>query len=143
MKSKASATWQGGLKGGGGTVSAANGAFGDVGLTFAKRFEGAEGPGTTPEELIAAAHAGCFSMAFSASLEKAGFIATSVATEATVTLEPRDGKPTVVSSHLVTRAKVPNITQAQFDEVAQGAKAGCPISRLLNTEITLDATLES
>lgn len=142
MKSKASATWQGGLKDGSGTVSAANGAFTAIGLTFAKRFEGAEGPGTTPEELIAAAHAGCFSMAFASALQKEGFLATSVATEAVVTLEPKDGKPTVVSSHLVTRAVVPNIDAARFSEIAAGAKAGCPISRLLATEITLDATLE-
>src|SRR5690606_23782699 len=84
MKSKASATWQGGLKDGSGTVSAANGAFTAIGLTFAKRVEGAEGPGTTPEELIAAAHAGCFSMAFASALQKEGFLAASVATEAVV-----------------------------------------------------------
>ena len=142
MKSTASATWQGGLKDGKGTVTAGNGAFQDVGLTYAKRFEGASGPGTTPEELIASAHAGCFSMAFGSALEKAGFKATSIATSAVVTLEPKDGKPTVVSSHLVTRATVPGIDAAQFQEVANGAKAGCPISRLLATEITLEATLE-
>lgn len=143
MKSKASATWNGGLKDGKGTISADGGAFVDTPFSFAKRFEGASGPGTTPEELIAAAHAGCFSMAFAAALGGAGFTPTSIATTATVTLEPKDGKPTVTSSKLVMRAAIPGIDQAKFDEIAAGAKAGCPISRLLATEISLEATLEA
>ena len=109
MKSTASAAWQGGLKDGKGTVSAANGAFTDVAYNYVKRFEGAAGPGTTPEELIAAAHASCFSMAFANELAKAGHPPTNVATQAVVTLQPVDGKPTVVSSHLTTRASVPGI----------------------------------
>jgi len=141
MKSKAAATWEGGLKDGKGTVTADGGAFSGTPLSFAKRFEGAAGPGTTPEELIAAAHAGCFSMAFSAALGNAGFVPTHIATTATVTLEPKDGKPTVTSSRLVMSATIPGIDQAKFDEIANGAKAGCPISRLLNTDITLEATL--
>lgn len=141
MKSTASATWQGGLTDGSGTVSAGNGAFTDTGLSFKKRFEGASGPGTTPEELIAAAHAGCFSMALSHALGEAGFKATSIATAAVVTLEPRDGKPTIVSSKLTLEATIPNIDDATFQQIAAAAKAGCPVSRVLNTEIALEATL--
>jgi len=95
------------------------------------------------QELIAAAHAGCFSMAFTAELGKAGFTPTRIATRATVTLEPKDGRPTVTSSKLVMTASIPGIERARIEEIAQGAKAGCPISRLLATEISLEATLES
>lgn len=143
MKSNATAVWTGGLKDGKGKLSGATGAFSDTPYDFGKRFEGTAGPGTTPEELIAAAHAGCFSMAFSGELGKAGFTATSIRTTATVTLEPVDGKPTVSSSHLVMSAKIPGIDRARFDEISAGAKAGCPISRLLTAKITLDATLEA
>ncbi len=142
MKSTATAVWTGGLKDGKGTVSSANSAFLDVPYDFGKRFEGKAGPGTTPEELIAAAHAGCFSMAFSAELGKAGFTPESIATAATVSLEMPGGVPTVTTSHLKMAAKIPGIDQAKFEEIANGAKAGCPISRLLNTNITLEATLE-
>jgi len=142
MKSNATAVWNGGLKDGKGRLSAGNHAFTDVPYDFGKRFEGAAGPGTTPEELIAAAHAGCFSMAFSAELGRAGFTPESITTRATVTLEPVDGKPTVKTSALETTAKVPGIDEAKFTEIANGAKAGCPISRLLHTEITLQARLE-
>lgn len=142
MKSNATAVWTGGLKDGKGTVSAGTGAFAATPYDFGKRFEGAAGPGTTPEELIAAAHAGCFSMAFSAELGKAGFTPDRITTSATVTLEPVDGVPTVSTSHLVMSAKIPGIDAARFAEIANGAKAGCPISRLLKTNITLDATLE-
>jgi osmotically inducible protein OsmC len=141
-KSSASAVWTGGLKDGKGTVSAGNGAFSSVAYDFGKRFEGTAGPGTTPEELVAAAHAGCFSMAFSAELGKAGFTPERISTTATVTLEPVDGKATVSASHLVMKAKVPGIDAAKFQEIAAGAKAGCPISRLLNTTISLDASLD-
>lgn len=143
MKSTAKAVWTGGLKDGKGVLDSTTGAFTQLPYDFAKRFEGAAGPGTTPEELIAAAHAGCFSMAFSAELGKAGFAPTRITTSATVTLEPVDGKPTVSASHLVMSAVVPGIDAAKFAEIAAGAKAGCPISRLLNTNISLEASLEA
>ena len=143
MKSNATAVWTGGLKDGKGTITAATGSFRDTPYDFGKRFEGASTPGTTPEELIAAAHSACFSMAFSAELGKAGFTPERITTRATVTLEPVDGKPTVSASHLEMRAKIPGITPAKFAEIANGAKAGCPISRLLHTSITLDAALDS
>ncbi|MCA9514090.1 MAG: OsmC family protein [Myxococcales bacterium] len=141
MKSTATAVWQGALKDGTGKISAAGGAFTDTPYNYGKRFEGATGPGTTPEELIAAAHASCFSMALSAELGKAGFTPHQIRTEAVVTLKPVDGKPTVTGSHLTTRVRIDGIDDAKFQEIAAGAKAGCPISRLLDTEITLDAAL--
>ncbi len=142
MKSKAKAVWTGGLKDGKGVLDATTGTFTQLPYDFGKRFESADGPGTTPEELIAAAHAGCFSMALSGELGKAGFPPTSITTTATVTLEPVDGKQTVSASHLETSVVAPGIDAAKFAEVAAGAKAGCPISRLLNTNISLDAKLE-
>jgi len=142
MKSMATAVWTGGLKDGKGKITAATGVFTDTPYDFGKRFEGAATPGTTPEELIAAAHAGCFSMAFSGELGKAGITPERITTKATVTIEPVNGAPTVSSSHLEMSAKIPGIDRAKFDEIAAGAKAGCPISRLLNTNITLAATLE-
>ncbi len=141
MKSTSTAIWEGTLKEGKGVVSAANGAFSETPYSFGKRFEGATGPGTTPEEMIAAAHAACFAMATSGELGKAGFTPTRLEASATVTLEPVDGKPTVSKSHLVLKATVPGIDQAKFDEIVAGSKAGCPISRLLKAEITLDARL--
>ena len=141
MKSSASAVWTGGLKDGKGTITAAGGAFRGAAYSFAKRFEGAAGPGTTPEELIAAAHASCFAMASSSELGKAGFTPTQLDVTATVALDMVDGKPTVTSSHLELVARVPKIDAAKFAEIVNGAKAGCPISRLLNTKITLDAKL--
>ena len=134
--SKANAEWKGSLKEGNGEV-----AFGTFkgAYTFASRFE--TGNGTNPEELIAAAHASCFSMALSAELGKAGFTPHQIRTEAVVTLKPVDGKPTVTGSHLTTRVRIDGIDDAKFQEIAAGAKAGCPISRLLDTEITLDAAL--
>jgi osmotically inducible protein OsmC len=140
MNRSASAVWKGDLKTGTGTMSTQSGALKDAAYSFVTRFE--DKPGSNPEELIAAAHAGCFSMAFSAELGKAGLTPESVETTAEVTLEPVDGKPTVSRSHLRTRARVPGADQAKFDAAAAAAKAGCPISRLLNTNITLDATLE-
>jgi len=140
MKSTASAIWEGGLKDGKGRLSAASGVFSDTPYTFARRFEGT-GPGTTPEELIAAAHSGCFAMALSAELGKAGFTPQRLTVRATVTLEPVDGKPTVSSSALELEGAVPGIDGARFQEVAAAAKAGCPISRLLNTNITLTTKL--
>lgn len=142
MKSNATAVWTGGLKDGKGTLSAGTNSFQGMPYDFGKRFEGTAGPGTTPEELIAAAHAGCFSMAFSGELTKSGFTAERITTRATVTLEPVDGKPTVSASHLEMSARIPAIDAAKFAELAANAKAGCPISRLLNTKISLDAKLE-
>jgi osmotically inducible protein OsmC len=141
MIRKASAVWHGNLKSGKGTMNAPTGVLKDAAYTFATRFE--DKPGTNPEELIAAAHAGCFSMALSAELEKAGMNPQRVETTAAVTLDMVDGKPTVTKSHLTVRASVPGADQAKFLEVANGAKAGCPISRLLKAEITMDATLET
>src|SRR5471032_748730 len=139
MKRKASARWQGDLKAGKGAISTDSGVLADTPYSFTTRFEGAKG--TNPEELIAASHAGCFTMALSAELGKAGFTPDSIETTAVVTLDLH-GTPTVTKSHLTTTAKIPGIDKAKFDEIAAGAKAGCPISRLLAAaEITLDATL--
>ena len=137
---RASAVWLGDLKSGSGTLSAPSGVLAAAPYTFATRFE--DRPGTNPEELIAAAHAGCFSMALSAELGRAGLTPTRIETTAEVTLETVDGKPTVTRSHLEVTARVPGADRAKFLEVAAGAKAGCPISRLLRAEITLDAVLE-
>lgn len=141
MKRKASAVWTGNLKDGKGTMSTDSGVLKDTQYSFSTRFE--EEPGTNPEELIAAAHAGCFSMATSAELEKAGFTAEKLATSATVTLEKTDAGFTVTKVHLEMKAKVPGADSEAFMAAANNAKAGCPISRLLNAEITLDATLEA
>jgi osmotically inducible protein OsmC len=142
MKSTASAVWEGGLKDGKGQLTAATGTFTATPYTFAKRFEGA-GSGTTPEELVAAAHAGCFAMATSGELGKAGFTPTRLSVKATVTLEPVDGNQTVSTSALELEAVVPGIDDARFQEVAAAAKAGCPISRLLKANVTLSAKLAS
>jgi osmotically inducible protein OsmC len=142
MKRTASAVWNGTLKSGNGTVSTPNGVLQNVPYTFASRFE--SGSGTNPEELVAAAHAGCFAMALSLTLEKAGFNAERLEASATVTLENVPDKGfTVTSSHLVLRGKVPGIPADKFQSLANEAKAGCPISKLLNATITLDATLAS
>jgi osmotically inducible protein OsmC len=137
MQSTATAVWTGGLKDGKGALGAGTGSFANLPYDFGKRFEGANTPGTTPEELIAAAHAGCYAMAFSGSLGAAGFTAEKISVKATVTLDRVDGKPTVTKSALVMAAKVPGLASGQFAELAQATKAGCPISRLLNSEITL------
>jgi osmotically inducible protein OsmC len=141
MDSKASAVWKGDLKGGNGTISASSGVLSGAAYTFATRFEGS--PGTNPEELIAAAHAGCYSMALSNELAKGGNTPDQVSTTATVTLEPVEGGAAVTKIHLECSARVPGISQAAFDETANGAKVGCPISKLMNAEITLNAVLES
>jgi osmotically inducible protein OsmC len=139
MERSASAVWNGSLKEGKGTISTQSGTLKQAQYSFGARF--AEGVGTNPEELIAAAHAGCFTMALSAELGKAGFTPDSIETTAVVTLDMHD-KPTVTKIHLTTKAKIPGIDKAKFDEIAKGAKEGCPISRLLKAaEITLDATL--
>lgn len=141
MKRKASAVWSGDLKSGKGSISTESGTLKATQYSFSTRFE--NGVGTNPEELIAAAHAGCFSMAFSSELGKAGFKPETIATSATVTLEMLPTGPTVTESHLDMTAKIPGIDLAKFIEIANGAKAGCPISRLLNTKVSLDAKLEA
>jgi len=138
---KASAKWQGDLRSGTGTISATSGAFSDMPYSFATRFE--DKPGTNPEELVAAAHAACFSMALSADLGRAGFKAERIESTAEVSFGKVDDKPTVTASHLMTKARVPGIDRANFEKIANETKVGCPISRLLKLDITLDATLES
>jgi len=140
MKRKASAVWRGGLKDGKGSISTDSGVLKDTQYSFSTRFE--NGIGTNPEELIAAAHAGCFAMAFSAELGKAGFTPETIHATATVTLDKTDAGFTVTESHLEMTAKIPGIDQAKFIAIANGAKAGCPISRLLNARVTLDAKLQ-
>lgn len=140
MDRSASAVWRGGLKDGKGTISTQSGTLKEAQYSFSTRFE--NGVGTNPEELIAAAHAGCFSMALSAQLGEAGFKPDSIETTAAVTLDKTSDGPTVTKIHLTTRAKIPNIAKEKFDELAKGAKEGCPISRLLKAaEISLDAQL--
>lgn len=141
MKSSGSAVWQGGLKDGQGTISTKSGALNSYPYGFNSRFEGK--PGTNPEELIGAAHAGCFTMALSMILGEAGLTAEQMSTTAEVTLEKVDDGFAVTSVHLTLKAKIPGADQAKFDDCAAKAKAGCPISKLLNTKITLDASLEA
>jgi osmotically inducible protein OsmC len=139
MKQKASAQWQGSLKEGTGIMSTGSGALVDKPYSFKTRFEGEQG--TNPEELIGAAHAGCFSMAFSMILGLAGFTPEKIATTATITLEPKDGGFAITASHLDVTASVPGLDDAQFQELAGKAKAGCPVSKVLNATITMDAKL--
>jgi osmotically inducible protein OsmC len=141
MKRKASAVWNGGLKDGNGTMTTDTGVLTNAKYSFTTRFEGT--PGTNPEELIAAAHAGCFSMALSGQLGNAGMTPTSINTTATITLEKLEAGWTVTESHLDVTAKIPGADKAKFEQAANNAKAGCPISRLLNTKVTMDAKLES
>ena len=139
MKRHASALWQGDLPSGTGTMSVQSGAFKDLPFSFKTRF--GDEPGTNPEELIGAAHAACFSMALSAVLGEAGLTADELATTATVTVEPGDGGFVIPAVHLTLRAKIPGASQEAFEEAAAKAKAGCPVSKVLNAEITLDAQL--
>jgi osmotically inducible protein OsmC len=141
LKRKASAVWNGNLKEGKGRISTASGVLKDTQYSFSTRFE--EGAGTNPEELIAAAHAGCFSMALSGQLTTAGHPPESVDTTATVSMDKTDAGFTVTAVHLDVTARVPGIDQQGFETAANNAKAGCPISRLLKAEITMTATLES
>jgi osmotically inducible protein OsmC len=136
-----SAQWQGGIKDGKGSISTASGALKDYPYGFASRFEGV--PGTNPEELLAAAHAGCFTMALSLILGEAQLIAERMNTSATVTLEQVEGGYAITTVHLKLEARVPGADQATFERLAGMAKAGCPVSKLFNTEITLEATLVS
>lgn len=137
MKRNASAVWNGGLKDGKGSISTESGVLKETQYSFGTRFE--NGAGTNPEELIAAAHAGCFSMAFSAELGKAGITPKSIQTTATVTLDKTAEGFSVTSSHLNVTANVPGADPAKVQSIAEAAKAGCPISRLLKANITMEA----
>lgn len=139
MVRKASAVWNGSLKEGKGTISTESKVLSNAQYSFSTRFE--NGAGTNPEELIAAAHAGCFSMALSAQLGNAGMTPDSVETTAAVTLEKTDAGFTVTKVHLDVTASIPGADAAKFETAAQNAKAGCPISRLLKAEITMSAKL--
>ena len=141
MSTFGSAVWSGGLKDGKGSISTDSGVLKETQYSFSTRFE--NGIGTNPEELIAAAHAGCFSMAFSAELGRAGITPVSISTIATITMEKTEAGFTVTQSHLDVIAQVPGTDNAKVLEIANGAKAGCPISRLLNAKITMDVKLES
>lgn len=141
MKRKASAVWRGDLKAGKGNISTESGVLKDTQYSFNTRFEA--GVGTNPEELIAAAHAGCFAMAFSAELGKDGLKADSINATATVTLDKTDAGWTVTGSHLDVTAKVSGADKAHVLQIAEAAKAGCPISRLLNAKVTMEARVET
>ncbi|MBV9087828.1 MAG: OsmC family protein [Acidobacteria bacterium] len=139
MQRKASAIWKGGLKDGRGTVSTESGVLRDSSYSFSTRFENQ--PGTNPEELIAAAHAGCFSMALSNELGKSGMTADSIETAATLTMDKTDAGFTITAVHLDVQARIPGADRAKFEEAANNAKKGCPVSRVLNAKITMNATL--
>jgi osmotically inducible protein OsmC len=141
IKRRGSAKWSGGIKDGKGAISTESGALKDYPYGFASRFEGK--PGTNPEELLGAAHAGCFTMALSLILGEAKLTATQMDTTAEVALEQVEGGYAITSVHLTLRAKVPGADQATFAQLAAKAKAGCPVSKLFKTEITLDAALLS
>ena len=140
MQRKGSAVWRGGLRDGQGSVSTQSGVLSDTQYSFSTRFE--SGAGTNPEELIAAAHAGCFSMALSKQLEDAGMRADEIRTTAAVTLEKTDAGFAITKVHLDVAARIPGGDAAAFETAANNAKAGCPVSRLLKAEITMDARLE-
>jgi osmotically inducible protein OsmC len=140
MKRSASAVWKGGLKDGNGTISSDSGVLANTQYSFKTRFE--QGNGTNPEELIAAAHAGCFSMALSNELGQAGLTPESISTTATVTLEKTDAGFAITAVHLNVSAKVPGSDQRAFEAAANGAKSGCPVSKVLNAPITMVARLE-
>lgn len=141
MKRKASAVWKGDLKNGKGAISTDSGVLSNTQYSFSTRFE--DGRGTNPEELIAAAHAGCFSMALSAQLDSSGMVAESINTIATLTMEKLEAGWTVTEIHLDVTAKIPGADQKAFETAAKNAKEGCPISRLLNAKISMDAKLQS
>ena len=141
MIKNASAVWRGGIKDGGGTISTETGVLREAPYGFKARFE--DGPGTNPEELIGAAHAGCFSMALSLMLGEAGMTPEQIDTKAAVTLEKSGGGFDITASHLTVVARIPGADQAKFMEIANKAKAGCPVSKVLKANITMDARLES
>jgi len=140
MKRTASAQWTGGLKDGKGSISTQSGILKDTQYGFSSRFE--SGPGTNPEELIAAAHAGCFTMALSAQLGEAGMTAESLRTTAAVTLDKVEGGFAITAIHLDLTAKIPGADRQAFEQAANKAKAGCPVSKVLNAPITMDAKLK-
>ena len=140
MKRKATAIWRGGLKDGKGNISTESGVLAQTQYSFGTRFE--SGVGTNPEELIAAAHAGCFAMAFSAELGKAGITPEAIHATATVTLDKTNAGWTITESHLDVTVKIPGADRSKVLGVANVAKLGCPISRLLNAKVTMDAILE-
>jgi osmotically inducible protein OsmC len=141
MQRTASAHWAGGLKDGKGTVSTQSGVLSNTPYSFSTRFE--NGAGTNPEELIAAAHAGCFSMALSAELGKVGLTPEAIDTSAALTLDKTDAGFTITAVHLDVNVKIPGADPHKFDEAAQSAKKGCPVSRVLNASITMNAKLVS
>ncbi len=141
MKRSASAVWNGGIKDGKGRISSDSGVLSDTQYSFSTRFE--SGNGTNPEELIAAAHAGCFSMALSGQLGAAGLTADSINTKATVEIEKDGAGFTITKVHLEVRAKVPGADQQAFEKAANDAKTGCPVSKVLNAQISMDAQLEN
>ena len=141
MIKKAWAVWTGGIKDGGGTISTESGVLKEAPYGFKARFE--NGPGTNPEELIGAAHAGCFTMALSLMLGEAGLKAERIETHAAVTLDKASGGFEITSSHLDVLARIPGADRARFEEIANKAKAGCPVSKLLKAKISMDARLEA
>jgi lipoyl-dependent peroxiredoxin len=141
MKRKGSAVWRGGLKDGKGVVSTDSGVLANTQYSFSTRFE--DGKGTNPEELIAAAHAGCFSMALSAQLGNAGITPEQIQTTATVSLDKTDGGFAITAIHLDVVAKIPGADKQAFETAASNAKSGCPVSKVLNATITMDARLEA
>ena len=140
MQRKANAIWKGGLKDGKGSVSSASGVLNNTPYSFSTRFENT--PGTNPEELIAAAHAGCFSMALSAQLGGANLTPSSIETSATLTMEKLEAGWTITAVHLDVVGRVPGADAAAFQKAAENAKAGCPVSKVLNAKITMNAKLE-
>ena len=141
MKKTASAHWQGGIKDGKGTISTESGALNQVPYGFNTRFE--DQPGSNPEELLGAAHAGCFSMALSKELGEAGMTAERIETRAEVTLDKQAGGFAITAVHLSLRAKIPGADRAAFEKAVENAKTGCPVSKVLNADITLDAVLDT
>jgi osmotically inducible protein OsmC len=141
MKRSATARWNGDLKSGKGTISTQSGVLSNTQYSFSSRFE--QGTGTNPEELIAAAHAGCFSMALSLQLAEQGLVAQSITTKATVTIDKTDAGFTITASHLELTARIPGASQQAFEAATDNAKNGCPVSKVLNTKITLDRKLEA
>ena len=141
MKKTASAHWQGGIKDGKGTISTQSGALKSAPYGFNTRFE--DQPGTNPEELLGAAHAGCFSMALSKELGEAGMTAESIDTQAEVTLDKQDGGFAIPAVHLTLKARIPGADRAAFEKAGETAKNGCPVSKVLNAEIALEAVLDS
>lgn len=141
MKKSASAHWSGSIKEGQGTISTESGVLREAPYGFKSRFE--DGPGTNPEELIGAAHAGCYSMALSLGLGDAGLTADSIDTKAVVTLDKDGDGFSITAVHLTCKAKIPGADAATFDKIAQATKQGCPVSKVLKATITLDAKLES